>query len=89
MIEAGRVGTFCRARAAREMSAVCAETLRVQCPNCGVVVIRSLEREAPYFPFCSERCKLIDLGKWFRGVHRIEEALPGTEESSEPGEQSS
>jgi hypothetical protein len=23
------------------------------------------------FPFCSRRCKLVDLGKWFDGGYRI------------------
>lgn len=25
----------------------------------------------PAFPFCSERCRLLDLGKWFDGQYRI------------------
>jgi hypothetical protein len=25
----------------------------------------------PYRPFCSERCKLIDLGKWASGTYRV------------------
>ena len=28
-----------------------------------------------YGPFCSQRCKLIDLGKWFSGEHAISEPL--------------
>ena len=28
-----------------------------------------------YGPFCSHRCKLIDLGKWFEGEHVISEPL--------------
>jgi endogenous inhibitor of DNA gyrase (YacG/DUF329 family) len=24
-----------------------------------------------YFPFCSERCKLIDLGRWLDGKYQI------------------
>ena len=28
-----------------------------------------------YGPFCSERCKLIDLGKWFNAEHAISEPL--------------
>jgi uncharacterized protein len=28
-----------------------------------------------YGPFCSERCKLIDLGKWFSAEHAISEPL--------------
>ncbi|MCF6203564.1 MAG: DNA gyrase inhibitor YacG [Methylococcaceae bacterium] len=34
----------------------------VSCPTCqGQVVWDSLQK---YRPFCSERCKLIDLGEW-------------------------
>ncbi len=41
---------------------------RLICPNCGT----KLEREnAPYAPFCSRRCKLIDLGEWFDERYRI------------------
>jgi endogenous inhibitor of DNA gyrase (YacG/DUF329 family) len=28
-----------------------------------------------YGPFCSQRCKMIDLGKWFGGEHTISEPL--------------
>jgi endogenous inhibitor of DNA gyrase (YacG/DUF329 family) len=34
-----------------------------------------------WFPFCSERCKLIDLGKWMNGDYRI----PGRPEENEDG----
>ena len=42
---------------------------RVTCPTCG----RSIEwsSASPFRPFCSERCKLIDLGAWLaeeRGI---------------------
>jgi len=30
------------------------------CPTCK----RPVSEEEPHYPFCSERCKLIDLGKW-------------------------
>ena len=30
---------------------------------------------ADYGPFCSHRCKLIDLGKWLGGEHAISEPL--------------
>jgi hypothetical protein len=26
---------------------------------------------APTFPFCSERCKLIDLGRWLDGKYQV------------------
>jgi len=34
--------------------------LSLRCPTCKKLVLRS----DPEFPFCSERCRLIDLGKW-------------------------
>ncbi len=51
------------------------EAVKVACPTCGKPVVRSAEAEAPYFPFCSERCRLVDLGKWLDESHRIEEPL--------------
>jgi endogenous inhibitor of DNA gyrase (YacG/DUF329 family) len=30
--------------------------------------------EWPQFPFCSDRCRLVDLGRWLGGAYRI----PGT-----------
>jgi endogenous inhibitor of DNA gyrase (YacG/DUF329 family) len=46
-------------------------TAIVKCPHCG----RSLEWSVAntWRPFCSERCKLIDLGAWFKEGH----AIPG------------
>jgi endogenous inhibitor of DNA gyrase (YacG/DUF329 family) len=35
---------------------------------------------AEYFPFCSERCRLVDLGAWLDGDYRI----PSEARSSEP-----
>jgi len=29
----------------------------------------------PFAPFCSKRCKLVDLGKWFNAEHVISEPL--------------
>lgn len=34
----------------------------VDCPNCGEKV--SWSEASPYRPFCSNRCKQIDLGAW-------------------------
>jgi len=40
--------------------------------------------ENPWRPFCSERCKLIDLGDWIEERHRIPDSDPHSElESSE------
>ncbi|HYJ19880.1 MAG TPA: DNA gyrase inhibitor YacG [Burkholderiales bacterium] len=49
----------------------------VICPGCGSSLAWS--RDNPWRPFCSERCKLIDLGQWATGAYRIpqEEADDG------------
>lgn len=41
----------------------------VKCPQCGKSV--SWVAEERFKPFCSERCKLIDLGCWAYGEHVI------------------
>jgi len=46
----------------------------VACPQCGKEVVWS--NESRYRPFCSERCKLIDLGQWANEEYRIPEADP-------------
>jgi len=58
--------------------------LQAQCPTCGKKVVRSPQSKAPFFPFCSERCKLIDLGKWLGEKHRIEEPLGEGEGGQSP-----
>lgn len=44
------------------------------CPQCGQAAIRS--RDNPWRPFCSERCRLIDLGAWLDESHRIPTGEP-------------
>jgi len=39
------------------------------CPNCRKTT--SLHNDNPWRPFCSERCRLIDLGEWIEGNNRI------------------
>jgi endogenous inhibitor of DNA gyrase (YacG/DUF329 family) len=39
----------------------------LRCPTCRKIVLRS----DPDFPFCSERCRTIDLGKWASGGYVI------------------
>lgn len=41
----------------------------VTCPQCGKEVVWNSENR--YRPFCSERCKLIDLGQWANEGYRI------------------
>ncbi|MGH9510744.1 MAG: DNA gyrase inhibitor YacG [Terriglobales bacterium] len=42
-------------------------TLKLHCPTCKTVVTG----KGPEFPFCSERCRTIDLGKWASGGYVI------------------
>lgn len=39
----------------------------LRCPTCRKIVAAS----DPEFPFCSDRCRLIDLGKWASGAYLI------------------
>jgi len=41
----------------------------VGCPRCGAQV--PWGHQSPFRPFCSERCRLIDLGKWASGGYVI------------------
>ena len=49
-----------------------AKSTRITCPICG--------KENDYFadplgPFCSPRCKMVDLGKWLGEEYRVTEPL--------------
>ena len=37
------------------------------CPTCRKVVLAT----GDYFPFCSDRCRILDLGKWASGDYKI------------------
>lgn len=42
---------------------------KIKCPNCG----KETKWEGnPYRPFCSEKCKLADLDKWFNEEYKVE-----------------
>jgi endogenous inhibitor of DNA gyrase (YacG/DUF329 family) len=43
------------------------QTPVLRCPTCRTLVTASGED----FPFCSDRCRVIDLGKWASGEYRI------------------
>ena len=56
----------------------------VTCPTCQRKVAWSAD--SPFRPFCSERCRLIDLGAWVseqRGISG-DESLPSDGESTAP-----
>ncbi len=39
------------------------------CPVCRKIT--RYHAENPHRPFCSERCRMIDLGQWFEGDYRV------------------
>ena len=47
------------------------------CPICGKPVTPA------HRPFCSARCRSIDLGRWLRGVYRVETDETPESDSSE------
>ena len=52
------------------------KTRGLRCPTCKTLVMRTEEE----FPFCTERCRLIDLGKWASGGYVISTPVTDPEE---------
>jgi endogenous inhibitor of DNA gyrase (YacG/DUF329 family) len=48
--------------------------IRGKCPICAKEFEIEKLADLPSFPFCSERCRLVDLGRWIDGAY----AIPGT-----------
>lgn len=48
--------------------------LTVKCPMCQADVV--WQAESKFRPFCSERCRLIDLGEWASESRRIPDRSP-------------
>ena len=46
--------------------------MKIKCPHCGGVTTWEGNK---YKPFCSERCKLIDLGSWADEKFKIEDKV--------------
>ncbi|MBR5998218.1 MAG: DNA gyrase inhibitor YacG [Deltaproteobacteria bacterium] len=58
--------------------------MRIRCPICG----RESEWEGnPSRPFCSERCRLVDLGHWADESYRVPVKDDGPSPDPEEGEQ--
>ncbi|ASD62527.1 DNA gyrase inhibitor YacG [Bdellovibrio bacteriovorus] len=66
------------------------QSRQVKCPQCGRLALYS--NENPFRPFCSERCRLIDLGEWASESYRIpvkdssSDALTSMDDDDYPGE---
>ena len=51
-------------------------TVKLQCPICK----KPVKSTDPEFPFCSGRCRTIDLGKWASGGYVISSPVKDSEE---------
>lgn len=52
------------------------KAIQLRCPTCKTEV-KSTDTE---FPFCSERCRLIDLGRWASGHYVISSPVKDVED---------
>jgi len=53
--------------------------IKLRCPICKKPVTST----GPDFPFCSERCRTIDLGKWASGDYKISSPIKDTSDDFE------
>jgi endogenous inhibitor of DNA gyrase (YacG/DUF329 family) len=62
--------------------------IQASCPICQKVMEGRTRAEWPQFPFCSERCRTVDLGRWLSGTYRLpaedQEESPETEDQEVP-----
>lgn len=66
---------------------------RPRCPTCDMLAEPGVSDK--YLPFCSERCRLIDLGRWLNEEHKLpceadeeeepSQTLPGANPKLPPG----
>ena len=62
--------------------------IRVRCPICDCLMQGQGPAEWPQFPFCSDRCRLIDLGRWLGESYRIpdpDSSVPSGDDRRRPG----
>jgi len=50
----------------------------VRCPTCQRELLWSAQ--SPWRPFCSERCRMVDLGAWFAEDRRIPADAPAEDQ---------
>jgi hypothetical protein len=51
--------------------------INVRCPICDRLMEGASVAEWPVFPFCSPRCRLIDLGRWLSEQYRLRPEAEG------------
>jgi uncharacterized protein len=50
---------------------------QIPCPSCKT--LSDFSSENPYRPFCSARCKMVDLGEWANESYKIPEKILPTD----------
>ena len=55
--------------------------LKLRCPICQ----NPVKSADPDFPFCSERCRTIDLGKWASNGYVVSTPMFDPDETEQPG----
>lgn len=63
--------------------------MKLNCSQCGNTYDFEYNKDKPLptnFPFCSKRCKSIDLGKWLNEEYRIRTPILENSESDETSE---
>jgi len=55
--------------------------MRVRCPECGH---ETRFEGNPWRPFCTERCQLIDLGRWASEGYRLQGTEDAAADDSDP-----
>jgi endogenous inhibitor of DNA gyrase (YacG/DUF329 family) len=58
-----------------------------RCPICSRSYSIAALADLPSFPFCCERCRLIDLGRWIDGAYVVAGQEPKLPEDPAPGSQ--
>ena len=58
--------------------------IKGRCPICAKPLEIAKLADLPSFPFCSERCRLIDLGRWIDGAYVVPGPPADSAASSDP-----
>ncbi len=51
-----------------------------RCPLCGRDFPADPSTRPKSYPFCTERCRLVDLGRWFNGEYKVSDPIESAEQ---------
>lgn len=58
--------------------------IRGRCPTCSKSYEIETINKLPSFPFCSDRCRLVDLGRWIDGTYAVPDDVMAPTPSPDP-----